>query len=67
MRTIIAITGAEEKRKDDRIYYRTHAILDDGEECIGFGEFKVGEEVQVFLHKNVIKMRRPDDPKTWAE
>lgn len=50
MRTILRIDHIEEKTnaKGD-IYHRTHATLEDGEECVGFGkDFKVGDLVMVF-------------------
>ena len=65
MVTIIEIVGVEERRKDNKIYYRTHAIDEDGTELVGFGQFEVGEKVQRYFHYGKGAMRRPDDPKTW--
>lgn len=65
MVTIIEILGVEEKRKDNKIYYLTHAIVEDGDELVGFGKFEVGEKVQRYFHYGRGQMRRPDDPKTW--
>lgn len=60
MREIIEIMYKEKKiAKSGRSYILTTALLHDGEEAIGFGEdFRVGDPVEVFLHKGVIKMQR---------
>lgn len=60
MRTIIKVEGVEEKRKDNEIYYKTYAVVDDGTECVGFGkDFKVNDLVEVFLdyRYDEVKMR----------
>lgn len=59
MRTVLSIQHIEFfKGKDGRKYSRTYALLDDGTECIGFGkQFEVGNRVEVFLHRGIIKMR----------
>lgn len=60
MRKILAIEHVE-KRKNGvtgKEYWRTHAVLDDGTECIGYGkDFDLNDSVEVFLHKGIIKMR----------
>lgn len=63
MRKIISIEHVEFfKGKDGNKYSRTHAILDDGEEVQGFGkDYQIGDLVQVFLHKGVIKMAKGVD------
>lgn len=62
MRVIIDILHVEQRTdKAGKSYYRTHALVDSGEECVGYGkDFKVGDLVEVFFdHKyNTIKMRR---------
>ena len=69
MRTIIEILGVEEKRKDNSIYYITHARVDDDSDNVyrGFGNFEIGEKVQAFHNQqyDTLEIRRPDDPKTW--
>lgn len=62
MRTIIEIQRVDTNvsRKGNQ-YFITHALLDDGGECEGFGkDFKVGDEVEVFLHRGKIKMQKSD-------
>jgi hypothetical protein len=65
MRAIISIIGVEEKRdKDNKLFYRTHALLDDGSEVIGYGsDYKVGDKVESFYHAqyDTHKMRKPID------
>lgn len=63
MHRIISILGVEERRdKDNKLYYRTHARLDTGEEVVGWGsDFEIGDEVMHFYSPefDVIKMRKP--------
>lgn len=57
MHRIIEIVGIEKHDK----FSRTHAILDDGSETIGYGvNFKVGDEVESFWDErwSVYKMRQ---------
>jgi len=57
MHRIIKIVGIEKHDK----FSRTHAILDDGSEVIGYGQdFKVGDEVESFWDErwSVYKMRK---------
>ena len=63
MRTLIEIIGTQEKRdKDNHIYYKTLAMIDDGTECWGWGsDFQIGDQVEVFFHHDEIKMRKPID------
>lgn len=63
MRKIIKIDFVQELRdKQNKRYFRTYAVLDDGTEAVGFGkDFDLGDKVQVFLHYGVIKMRKPID------
>lgn len=60
MRTIIEIEGVEEKvDTKGNTYWLTYAILDDGEEVIGYGkDFDLGDKVEVFFHFGKIKMRK---------
>ena len=60
MQKIIRIEHIEEKKdKHGRTYYRTHAILNDGTECIGFGkDFDLDMRVVTFFHYGVIKMKK---------
>lgn len=60
MKTILEITYIEVKYKDDKKYFKTHALLETGEECVGFGEgFKVGDEVEYWFDEKwgVTKMQ----------
>lgn len=50
MRQITKILHIEKWVKDGKEYTRTHAILDNDEEARGFGEFKVGDEVEAFFN-----------------
>lgn len=62
IRTIISILFIERRETEGRTYYRTHAMVDTGQECVGYGrDFKVGDLVEVFHHSkwDVIKMRKP--------
>lgn len=62
MRKIISIEHVEERISlHKRKYHRTHAVLDDGTEAVGFGkDFKIGDSVEVFYHFHTVKMRKPD-------
>jgi len=62
MRKIVAVDHIE-KKKDSlgEPYFRTHALLDDGEEVVGFGnDFEIGDLVERFYDPiwDVIKMRK---------
>ncbi len=50
MRTIIKIEHIEERKdKKGKVYWRTHAVVDDGTAAIGYGkDFDLGMRVQVF-------------------
>lgn len=63
MRTIIKIEHVEElKDKKGKTYWRTHAILDDGSEVVGYGkDFDLGNKVESFFHYGQHKMRLPID------
>lgn len=64
MRKILSIEHIEQRRAamSRKVYQRTHAILDDGTEAVGFGDdFEIGNLVEVFFHKGTVKMRRPLD------
>lgn len=64
MKKIIEIVGVEMRRAamSNKEYWRTHAILEDGTECVGFSkDFKVGDEVEVFFHYGQVKMRKGKD------
>lgn len=50
MRKILKIIRTEEWVKDGKKHVRTHAILDNDEEARGYGEFKVGDEVEAFFN-----------------
>lgn len=60
MRTIISIEYVDVRKKGDREYTLTYAILDDGTEARGFGEFKVGDKVECFFEEkyNHTKMQK---------
>lgn len=62
MRTIIKIIGIEGRTTPKgKSYYRTLALMDNGEECWGYGhEFQVGDKVEVFWDDKwqQIKMRK---------
>lgn len=60
MKKILRIEGVEEKMsKAGKKYWRTYAILDDGTEAIGWGkDFDLGDPVEVFYHKETVKMRK---------
>ena len=63
MRKIIRIEHIEE-RKDSKgkTFFRTHAILEDGSEVVGYGkDFDLGDLVESFWHYNQAKMRKPVD------
>lgn len=60
MPRIHRIIHIEKKLKDDKPYYKTHVILDDGEEATGYGkDYKVGDKVQRFYDAtwDTIKIR----------
>lgn len=61
MRKIISIQHLESWRdKLNKRHWRTHVLLDDGTEAQGYGkEFDIGDSVQVFYHKGVIKVQKP--------
>lgn len=63
MRTILYINGLEPfKSSDGKKHIRTHATVDDGTECSGYGtDFIVGDLVEVFLNGGFINMRKPVD------
>lgn len=64
MRTIIKIIHLESRttRTGGEGYWRTHALLDDGTEAVGFGkDFNKGDEVEVFYHYGQVKMRKGKD------
>lgn len=67
MRLIKEILWIDRKKsKAGNTYFKTTALLDNGEEATGFGkEFKEGDEVQVFhdYRWDEIKMRRGNENK----
>lgn len=67
MRTIIKIEWVEPRKTavGRKPYWRTHALLDDGTEAIGYGkDFDLGDKVEVFFHWNTVKMRKTGDKTT---
>ena len=62
MRNIISIDHIESKvSKAGEDYHITHATLDDGSEARGFGrDFETGDKVEVFFHREQVKMKKPD-------
>lgn len=59
MHSIIKIIGVEEWTRNEKPHSRTHVLLDNGEEAVGYGEdFKIGDECEVFFdpHHNTIKV-----------
>lgn len=60
MRTVISIQHIEPRTdKDGKPYWRTHLLLDDGGEAIYWGkDIEVGDLVEVFFHKGMIKARK---------
>ncbi len=70
MRTIIKIEDVERRERFntdgrlDKVYFRTHAILDDGSEVIGYGkDFDLGDLVESFWDEKhqVHKMQKRKD------
>lgn len=61
MKTIIKIIGKEGLiSKKGKAYYRTHALLEDGTEAVGYGpDFEINDKVEVFYHYETVKMRKP--------
>lgn len=60
---IIEITFVEPRfDKEGKKYYRTHAVLEDGDEVIGYSKrrtyFQVGDKVMRFFHRDVGKMSK---------
>ncbi len=64
MKRIVRIDHTERRLdKHRRVYFRTHAILDTGEEAVGYGNnFQVGDLVEYWFDKqwNVCKMQKKD-------
>ena len=62
MRKIIKIENVEMLKDDhNEPYWRTHAVVDDGTECVGFGkDFDLGDKVEVFHDSkwDKVKMRK---------
>jgi beta-galactosidase beta subunit len=62
MRTIIKIEGVELKHTEShKQYWRTHVMLDDGTEAIGYGkDFDLGDKVEVFHDEkwDIVKIRK---------
>lgn len=62
MRTIISIEHIEEKKTEaGKTYWRTHALLDDGTEAIGYGkDFDIEEKVECFFDEKwgIVKMKK---------
>lgn len=61
MRKIIKIEHVEKRRGliNKEPYWRTHALLDDGTQAVGYGkDFDLGDKVEVFYHWGQIKMRK---------
>jgi hypothetical protein len=60
MLTIIKIEWVEEKKdRKGRTYWKTHALLSDGTEAVGFGkDFDLGMGVVAFYHREHIKMKK---------
>ncbi len=56
MKSIVEILGTEKKKG----FTITHALLSDGTEASGVGEFKVGDHVMYWFEEkyNKIKMKR---------
>jgi hypothetical protein len=67
MRRILEITTIESwKDKYEKVHYRTHAILDNGEEAAGYGsKFKNGDLVEAWFDEDwdLYKMKRHIEPK----
>lgn len=64
MRTIISVEHIQRCKATDteKEYWRTHAIVDDGTECVGYGkDFDIGDKVEVFhdVKWDTVKMRKP--------
>lgn len=60
MRTVIEIQHIEPRTdKAGKPYFRTHVLLDTGEEAIYWGkDISVGDLVEVFFHKSMIKAKK---------
>jgi hypothetical protein len=67
MHKIAKIVRVEEREKFGQPYYRTYAVLDNGDECVGFSSqqsyFKSGDSVESFFDDrwNTAKMYKPGD------
>ena len=48
VRTVIKIIRVEKWVKNKTVHTRTHAILDNDEESVGYGEYKVGDQVEAY-------------------
>ena len=59
MLKIISIEHIEEKKdKRNKTYWRTHVILSDGTEAVGYGkDFDLGQPVVAFFHYGQIKIK----------
>lgn len=60
MRRVIEIQHIEPRTDTNgKPYWRTHVLLDTGEEAIYWGkDIEVGDSVEVFLHKGMIKCKK---------
>lgn len=64
MPKIIRILRREKRVNKGNEYYRTHALLDDGQEAVGFGkDFVVGDKVGYWYDDRyqLCKMKKVDN------
>lgn len=68
MRTITEIEHTKTWTKYGVIHYRTYAILDNQDEAIGYGQFKVGDKVEAWFNDkwDYLQIKKPKTPKPVA-
>lgn len=65
VRTVSKIISVEGWTKDGKAHTRTTALLDNGEESIGYGKYEVGDEVEAFFNEkwDYYQMQKPTKKK----
>jgi len=61
MRTITQIEHTKTWTRYGVVHYRTYAILDNQDEAIGYGQFKVGDKVESWFNDkwDYLQMKKP--------